>query len=92
LPALEVHALDFSGHGAAAMRGDAFRIAAFVDDVRELLDARGVERAAFFGYSMGGYVALALAAREPQRVERVMTLGTKFRWTPEYAERESRML
>jgi pimeloyl-ACP methyl ester carboxylesterase len=37
-------------------------------------------------------VALCLAAAAPDRVARVMTLGTKFRWTPEVAEREGRML
>jgi pimeloyl-ACP methyl ester carboxylesterase len=87
-----VHAIDFEGHGAAAPSGRPYRTAGFVDDVRAALDRLGVERAPIFGYSMGGYVALALAAAEPARVERVMTLGTKFAWTPEVAAREGRAL
>ena len=87
-----VHAPDFEGHGAAPPRDRPFRAGAFAETVRALLDAHAVERASLFGYSMGGYVALALAAASPERVARVMTLGTKFRWTPEVAEREARML
>lgn len=45
-----------------------------------------------FGYSMGGYVALLLAAMRPLRVEAVATLGTKFDWTPETAAKETARL
>jgi pimeloyl-ACP methyl ester carboxylesterase len=41
-----------------------------------------------FGFSMGGYVALALEARAPGTFGAVLTLGTKFDWTPEIASRE----
>jgi pimeloyl-ACP methyl ester carboxylesterase len=36
---------------------------------------------------MGGYVALHLALEQPDRVEKVATLGTKFRWDPQTAAR-----
>ena len=41
---------------------------------------------------MGGYVALSLAARGDRRIARITTLGTKFRWDPATAERESSRL
>lgn len=41
-----------------------------------------------FGYSMGGYVAVYLAMTRPDRVDRVVTLGTKFRWDPATAARD----
>ena len=87
-----VHAPDFAGHGTAPAGDRPFHPVAFAESVRELLDRHAVARAAVFGYSMGGYVALALAAASPDRVARVMTLGTKFRWTPDVAAREARML
>jgi pimeloyl-ACP methyl ester carboxylesterase len=89
---LTLHTIDFEGHGTRAALQRPFRMVHFVGNVREFLDHRRVERASIFGYSMGGYVALCLAALEPQRVAKAMTLGTKFRWTPEIAEREGRML
>jgi pimeloyl-ACP methyl ester carboxylesterase len=53
---------------------------------------RRIERAAVFGYSMGGYVALLLAAESPELVTSVATLGTKLAWTPDVAARETSRL
>jgi pimeloyl-ACP methyl ester carboxylesterase len=44
------------------------------------------------GHSMGGYVALYLAKHHPEKVSKVVTLATKFLWTPEIAAREIKML
>jgi pimeloyl-ACP methyl ester carboxylesterase len=41
---------------------------------------------------MGGYVALYLARNNPEMVNRIFTLATKFDWTPESAMRESQLL
>jgi pimeloyl-ACP methyl ester carboxylesterase len=87
-----VHVVELEGHGATPARGWPFAMAHFVENVVDALDARGVDRATLFGYSMGGYVALLLAAARPERVGRVVTLGTKFRWDPETAAREARRL
>ena len=92
-----VHAHEFAGHGAtpddhdAASDApyDAVRLAAGVLDA---MDARGIERATMFGYSMGGYVALLLAAEHPARVRAVVTLATKLAWMPESAVRETSRL
>ena len=40
---------------------------------------------------MGGYVALGLAAEHPNRIKKVVTLGTKIDWSPEVAASMSRM-
>jgi pimeloyl-ACP methyl ester carboxylesterase len=84
--------LDFEGHGNAAARGRPYRIEHFAENVIELLDAEEVERADFFGYSMGGYVALHLAGEHRHRVGRVATLGTKFWWDTATAAGETRRL
>ena len=87
-----VHIVELEGHGNTPARGRVFAIEHFVENVVEAMDARGIEQASLFGYSMGGYVALHLAATQPARVARVTTLGTKFRWDVETAEREARRL
>jgi len=59
--------------GAGARRDDAgpFTIDAFVASVVAALDALGADDAIVVGHSMGGQLALALAARHPKRVRAV---------------------
>lgn len=86
-----VHTVELPGHGATSFDGT-FSIPAFVDSVADFLSASGIEAVSIFGYSMGGYIALALAARSPERVRAVATLGTKLDWSPEIARRETSRL
>jgi pimeloyl-ACP methyl ester carboxylesterase len=88
----DVHCVELRGHGDSPVVAGEFRTEFFAQDVRELMAARSIERAAIFGYSMGGYVALYLAARSPELVTAVATLGTKLAWTPEVATRETSRL
>ena len=87
-----VHTLDFEGHGSVPPRKRPLRVEYMVANVRDFLHTSGISRAGFFGYSMGGYVALHLALQHPHLVERVATLGTKFRWNVETAAREAARL
>lgn len=89
---IDYRVLDFSGHGSATMPQEPFSIRLFADDVLRRMDDYDVERVDIFGFSMGGYVGLYLARFHPERVGRVMTLGTKLEWTPEQATLEVRML
>ena len=84
--------VEFPGHGTTPLGSCDFGIDGFARFVLAELDRRGVAKADFFGYSMGGYVALHLAAIAPARVHRVATLATKLAWTPDGAARESAML
>lgn len=88
----DLHTLDFSGHGAAPMPQEPFAIRLFAHDVLRKMDEAGVEKANIFGFSMGGYVGLYLARFHPERIGRVMTLGTKLDWNPETSAREVKML
>ena len=83
----EVYALNFSGHGGEPFR-DPFGIEGFSEDVLHFQKENGLKTTDVFGYSMGGYVALWLAHRHPDSVGRIITLGTKFDWSPDAAERE----
>jgi class 3 adenylate cyclase/pimeloyl-ACP methyl ester carboxylesterase len=47
-----------------------------MDDVRAVMDAAGSDRAALFGYSEGGPLAVLFAATYPQRVRALALYGT----------------
>ena len=47
-----------------------------MDDVRAVMDAAGSDRAALFGYSEGGPLAILFAATYPQRVRALVLYGT----------------
>jgi pimeloyl-ACP methyl ester carboxylesterase len=91
-PHFRVHQLDFEGHGSAPPRDRPLRIPHFAENVVDLVENAGIASALFFGYSMGGYVALHLAGERPELVGGVATLGTKLRWDPEIAAREAARL
>ena len=83
----EVYSLNFSGHGGEPFR-DPFGIEGFAGDVLHFQKEKGLKTTDVFGYSMGGYVALWLAHMHPDSVGKIVTLGTKFDWSPDSAERE----
>ncbi|WP_308312056.1 alpha/beta fold hydrolase [Streptomyces albipurpureus] len=62
---LRVVRCDFRGYGDTPAADGPFTDA---EDVLELLDGLGVQRAALVGSSYGGRVALELAARAPERI------------------------
>ncbi len=87
----EVHNINFSGHGGSDFNGP-FSIENFADEVLNYLDEKQIEKTSVFGYSMGGYVALHLVSKYPERVERILTLATKFEWSPGISQKETQML
>lgn len=70
-------ALNMVGHGGREIP-DVFTLPAMAQDVLSQMDALGIKSAYFFGYSIGGYLALYLARHAPERVLGVCTLATKF--------------
>jgi len=68
---------DNRGMGASEL-GDpaALTIGAMATDLEALLDELGIERIAVLGFSMGGFVAQALAARAPRRVGSLALFST----------------
>jgi pimeloyl-ACP methyl ester carboxylesterase len=67
---------DLRGFGESDLGGP-FSIAELADDVAHLLDHLGLDRAVIGGVSMGGYVALAFAARHPGRLLGLVLADTK---------------
>lgn len=68
---LRAIAIDLPGHGATAAPPDAARysMAETAHDLYEVLDGLRIRSAHWIGYSMGGRLALYLAAMRPDRVE-----------------------
>jgi pimeloyl-ACP methyl ester carboxylesterase len=66
-----VFALDLRNHGRSP-HAEVMTYAAMVDDVLAWMDAHGLARVTLLGHSMGGKVAMLLACRNPQRVERLI--------------------
>jgi pimeloyl-ACP methyl ester carboxylesterase len=70
-----VLALDLPGHMRSA--GPALTtVQAMADWVLAAMDAAGVQRAALVGHSMGSLIALAAAARAPERATALAMLGS----------------
>jgi pimeloyl-ACP methyl ester carboxylesterase len=84
----EVYSLNFSAHGGKPFSSHGFGIDEFATDVLSFLDEKKLTSADIFGYSMGGYVAIWLAHRSAERVNKITTLGTKFDWDMVSAQKE----
>ncbi|MGB4837703.1 MAG: alpha/beta hydrolase [Saprospiraceae bacterium] len=87
----DVQVLTFSGHSAEPHDG-IFSMDVFVDDILKFIDDLEIDSCDFFGYSMGGYAATKFAMIHPERVGKIMTLGTNWDWNPESAAKEVAML
>jgi lipase len=81
LPGFRVLAPDLRGHGRSGWEPP-WRLETHVDDVLETAAAAGVDTAAWIGHSFGGRVLIELAARSPERVERVVLLDPAIRIGP----------
>ncbi len=84
-PDLRLLALDQRGHGGSSMPSDpqcrhtpeqCFRQEDFAGDVLAFMDALGIDKASIAGHSMGSFVAQELALSHPERVERIVLVGT----------------
>lgn len=87
----QVFSFNFSGHGKKSFQNN-FGIEQFANELEQFIATHHLEKPNVFGYSMGGYVALYLAYKQPTLLGNIITLGTKFEWTPEIAQKETKML
>lgn len=71
LPGVRLVAPDLRGRGRSEAEGQA-GMAAHADDLVRVLDALAVDAPLVVGHSMGAFVAVVLAHRHPDRVERLV--------------------
>ena len=88
----DVHTLNFSGHGGSAFASEPFSIPLFANDVLNYMQEHGIAKASIFGYSMGGYVGMYLAKHRPEKINKLITLATKYHWDEVIAAKEVQML
>ncbi len=67
---------DHRGTGANTQTlSDGYTISAMADDVIDILDDAGIERAHFMGHALGGLVGLDLALRAPKRLSSLVLVN-----------------
>lgn len=75
----QVLAYDHRGHGRSGAADAPFAsYDALADDLAALLDALGVERAHFCGFSDGGITLLYFALRRPERLRSLILAGAQY--------------
>ncbi len=70
------YALDFWGFGEAGDQGEDFSVDNFVLLVDQFMDRLGIVKAPLVGHSMGGTVSLTAAVRYPEKVVKVIVIGS----------------
>ncbi|HEX8734323.1 MAG TPA: alpha/beta fold hydrolase [Pyrinomonadaceae bacterium] len=71
-----VYALDQRGHGDSDRPEKGYAMKNFAADVIAFMDAKNITKATIVGHSMGSFVAMQTALDAPQRVEKLVLIGT----------------
>lgn len=71
-----MYALDFWGFGESGKKRDTYSVQDFVLLVDQFMEQLGIARAPLVGHSMGGTVSLSVALQFPERVSKVVVIGS----------------
>ena len=70
------YAIDFWGFGESDKKRESFTVPDFVLLVNDFMEQLGIKHAPLVGHSMGGTVSLSVAINHPQRVSKVVVIGS----------------
>jgi pimeloyl-ACP methyl ester carboxylesterase len=70
------YALDFWGFGESGNKRPSFSVIDYVSMVNQFMEQLGILRAPLVGHSMGGTVSLKMAIDHPERVTKVVVIGS----------------
>ncbi len=70
------YALDFWGFGESGKKRETYAVSDFVSLVDQFMEQLGIVNAPLVGHSMGGTVSLSVAIQYPQRVSKVVVVGS----------------
>jgi pimeloyl-ACP methyl ester carboxylesterase len=82
-----VAAYDLRGHGTSSAPDGRWTIDDFVEDHLRVLGQLGIQRAHVVGFSLGGLIAQRLAVTHPERVDRLVVIGSVAGRTAQERER-----
>lgn len=75
-PELRVVAIDQRGHGRSDRPERGYSLDDFATDALQAMETLGIDSATVVGHSMGSFVARRVAERAPERVQRLVLLGS----------------
>lgn len=79
---------DFRGHGrTGSSEVESYTMDLYAEDLHDFIESLGLDRPAICGLSMGGMVAQTYAARYPETIAAMATLGTMTPETLAFSER-----
>lgn len=87
----KVYCIDFPGYGKSGMPDADYKIEFFSDAVMKFMDKKGIKKTNLLGHSLGGQVAIYLAAQHPERVNKLI-LETATGVRPRYGILEDLMI
>jgi len=70
------YALDFWGFGESGKKRETYAVQDFVSLVDQFMNQLGIVKAPLVGHSMGGTVSLSVAIHNPERVSKVVVVGS----------------
>lgn len=70
------YALDFWGFGESGKKRETYAVSDFVSLVNQFMEQLGIVHAPLVGHSMGGTVSLSVAHQYPDRVSKVVVVGS----------------
>lgn len=70
------YALDFWGFGESGKKSNSFTLTDFVGMVDQFMENLGLARAPIVGHSMGGTVGLSFALQYPEKISKVVVIGS----------------
>ena len=70
------YAMDFWGFGESGKKRETYAVSDFVSLVDQFMEQLGIVRAPLVGHSMGGTVSLSVAIKYPERVSKVVVVGS----------------
>lgn len=83
---------DLRGHGRSSNEAKELNPETMMFDLSGLLDSLNVATVHVAGYSLGGYLGLMLALKEPRRVSTLLMHASKFYWTKDAADKMHQQL
>jgi pimeloyl-ACP methyl ester carboxylesterase len=90
---IKAYAFDLPNHGNSLINEQTNTVPLMADYFLSQLEELNIQEPVnIFGHSLGGYIGLYLCLNYPQRINQLITLGTKWLWNKDIAMKETAFL